>query len=109
MFNPADHYVQVLAITPGQEEKCRERVSQICNYFEKSEEGQEIKQEVHYQKTHRQNTPALESLRKAEQRNKSPYKVSYTFIEMFVFLNLKFFRFLGGNNLKLFFGEVGSQ
>lgn len=39
MFNPADHYVHVLAITPGKEEECKARVRAICQEFRKSEEG----------------------------------------------------------------------
>ncbi|XP_031568131.1 protein white-like [Actinia tenebrosa] len=31
-FNPADFFVQLLAIVPGEEEKCRERTQQICDF-----------------------------------------------------------------------------
>ena len=36
-YNPADHYIHVLAVTPGKERECRESISQICNNFEASE------------------------------------------------------------------------
>ena len=39
MFNPSDHYVHVLAITPGDEDRCRERVQAITNRFKESDEG----------------------------------------------------------------------
>ncbi len=39
-FNPADHYVHVLAITPGDEDTCRKRVGEICQQFEQSDWGE---------------------------------------------------------------------
>jgi len=38
-YNPADHFVQVLAVLPGKEEKCKERINSICNQFNDSEQG----------------------------------------------------------------------
>lgn len=38
-YNPADYYVQLLAIIPGKEESCRQAVTMICDTFEKSELG----------------------------------------------------------------------
>ena len=35
-FNPADHYVNVLAVVPGQEEERRARVAGICDAFKDS-------------------------------------------------------------------------
>ena len=39
MFNPADHYVHVLAITKDDEEVARARIQQICTEFKDSDEG----------------------------------------------------------------------
>ena len=40
MFNPADHYVHVLAVTPGEEDQCRKRIDMICNNFAESADGE---------------------------------------------------------------------
>ena len=41
-YNPADHWVETLAVVPGQEEHCRNRLEEITDQFERSEEGREI-------------------------------------------------------------------
>ncbi|XP_060528288.1 ABC transporter G family member 5-like [Cylas formicarius] len=38
-YNPADYFIQLLAIAPGNEESCRQAVNMICDKFEKSEQG----------------------------------------------------------------------
>jgi ABC-type multidrug transport system ATPase subunit len=38
-YNPADHYLKVLAIAPGNEENCKQRVNDICDNFQKSPQG----------------------------------------------------------------------
>ena len=38
-YNPADHYLKVLAIAPGEEAECRQRVEQICEKFNSSDKG----------------------------------------------------------------------
>ena len=43
-YNPADHWVETLAVVPGQEEHCRNRLAKITDQFERSEEGREIKE-----------------------------------------------------------------
>ena len=43
-YNPADHWVETLAVVPGQEEHCRNRLVKIIDQFERSEEGREIKE-----------------------------------------------------------------
>ncbi|KAF7491271.1 Protein white [Sarcoptes scabiei] len=35
-YNPADFYVQELAVIPGRELECRKKINRICDYFEKS-------------------------------------------------------------------------
>ncbi|XP_059079534.1 protein white-like [Tigriopus californicus] len=76
-FNPADHYVQVLAVTPGDEESCRKRIKHIAEAFEVSPEGRSVVKEVTYQK---QNEHASTQMVKASKRS-SPYKASW--IEQF--------------------------
>lgn len=38
-YNPADYFIQLLAIVPSKEESCRQAVSMICDNFEKSSLG----------------------------------------------------------------------
>lgn len=41
-YNPADHWVQALAVIPGVEEKSRKNIETVCEAFRKSEEGREL-------------------------------------------------------------------
>ena len=43
-YNPADHYVHVLAVTPGNERVCKERVNKICDAFDVSPDGTKLHQ-----------------------------------------------------------------
>ena len=45
-FNPADHFVQTLAVVPGQEEKCGQRISEICDKFQHTEAAQDLRAEI---------------------------------------------------------------
>lgn len=94
-YNPADHYVQVLAIVPGKELECRERVSKMCEDFAQTDEGKvgtrsaikryymtlrlisskgrAVMAEVLYQKEHEHPNPHLED----GSKKKSPYKASW--------------------------------
>ena len=38
-YNPADYYLKVLAIAPGEERKCRQRVEEICKEFDQFDKG----------------------------------------------------------------------
>ena len=59
-YNPADHYVHVLAVTPGQETECRSTVNMICNEFEKDPEGgQIVSNVVDYEVQNAKNMPEL--------------------------------------------------
>ncbi len=86
-FNPSDHYVHVLAIIPGDEESCRERVRAITQEFQDSDEGREIKAVVEHEKTHRKKTPNL--LSEVEQKKPSPYRASW--MEQFWWVKLPLF------------------
>lgn len=39
-FNPADHFMNVLAVTPGKEDGCRNRIQHICQSFRQSAVGE---------------------------------------------------------------------
>ncbi|KAG5892104.1 hypothetical protein JTB14_008073 [Gonioctena quinquepunctata] len=41
-YNPADYFIQLLAIVPEREESCRQAILMICNKFERSETGVKI-------------------------------------------------------------------
>ena len=58
-FNPADHYLHTLAIVPGEEGLCREKIANVCDAFEESEMGVELKKEVVVQKLNPIGIPEL--------------------------------------------------
>ena len=41
-FNPADHYIHVLAVTPGYEAQCKEEIKKICDSFAVSDNGRMV-------------------------------------------------------------------
>jgi len=41
-YNPADHWVQALAVIPGIEEKCRTNIERVCSTFNNSEGGKAL-------------------------------------------------------------------
>lgn len=51
-YNPADHFVITLAIEPGQETQCREKVKNICDSFEASEAYKEMKEKTDEMASH---------------------------------------------------------
>ncbi len=38
-YNPSDHYVNVLAVSPGKEDECKKRIKAVCDAYQESEEG----------------------------------------------------------------------
>ena len=42
-FNPADHYIHVLAVRPGNEAQCREEINSICDSFTVTDAGQTVR------------------------------------------------------------------
>lgn len=38
-YNPADYYIQLLAIIPSREESCKQAIDLICDQFESSDVG----------------------------------------------------------------------
>merc|ERR1711936_444779 len=69
-YNPADHWVETLAVVPGQEEDSRSRLELITDQFEKSEEGRQMRERPATD-SHHYNQPS------SGQANKSPYKASW--------------------------------
>ncbi|KAF2898582.1 hypothetical protein ILUMI_07596, partial [Ignelater luminosus] len=41
-YNPADYFIQFLAVLPGKEESCKQAINSICDTFEKSEFGAKL-------------------------------------------------------------------
>lgn len=71
-YNPADFFVQTLAIVPGNEEQCREKVKQICDVY-KDTEAEAIKGENAY-------TNYVQDPSGADHvvfKKRSPYKASW--------------------------------
>ena len=73
-YNPADHYIHVLAVTPGKESECRALINQVCETFHQSELGHQVQNEIQYQLDHVASATNAQ-LKQAEQR--SPYKASW--------------------------------
>ncbi|XP_060593436.1 protein white-like [Ruditapes philippinarum] len=42
-FNPADFYVLTLAVRPGKEDECKEKIENICDKFDSSTYSKTIK------------------------------------------------------------------
>jgi hypothetical protein len=48
-YNPADFFIQLLAIVPTREEACRQTIEIVCDSFQTSEAGQRIVAEAELQ------------------------------------------------------------
>ncbi|CAG0918233.1 unnamed protein product, partial [Notodromas monacha] len=48
-FNPSDFFVYTLAVVPGQESRCRNKIRAICNQFTVSEDGLKMEENVQQQ------------------------------------------------------------
>ncbi|XP_076242442.1 protein white isoform X3 [Calliopsis andreniformis] len=72
-YNPADYFVQMLAVVPGQEMSCRHAISTVCDAFQKSDHGIKIALEAESV-----NGEFEDSLRDSKYpENRSPYKASW--------------------------------
>ncbi|XP_073236643.1 protein white-like [Porites lutea] len=75
-YNPADYFVQTLAIVPGEEEQCRDRVKEICDAYSEVE-AERSKEESGYKSgdrgIERQDSFQADVLFK----KRSPYKASW--------------------------------
>ncbi|KAK7601642.1 hypothetical protein V9T40_009083 [Parthenolecanium corni] len=76
--NPADYYIQLLAVIPSQEEECRNKIQSICDSYENSEYAQRLHKELS-----RQRESKLKSIYSNGWMDsnavakKSPYKASW--------------------------------
>ncbi|CAL8147556.1 unnamed protein product [Orchesella dallaii] len=73
-FNPADFFIQTLAIQPGSEEECQKIVSNVCDTYDKSSEAQEV-QTLLEERIHSQSVEFLKM--QASLQSRSPYKASW--------------------------------
>lgn len=48
--NPADFFIQLLAIVPSQEEECRNKIQKICDSYENSDYAQKLYKECSRQR-----------------------------------------------------------
>jgi len=70
-YNPADHFVQILAIQPGQEDECRKQLNTICTAFDNSREGMDLLAEVKNEEM------TITDTNQSDSDNRSPYKASW--------------------------------
>lgn len=73
-YNPADYFVQVLAVVPGKEASCRHTINAVCDAFQRSDQGMKIALEAETIQGEFE-----DSLRdpKFGSNGKSPYKASW--------------------------------
>ena len=69
-YNPVDHYVQTLAMVPGEEEQSRQRIERVCEQFDNSAQGLEIGKLV----------DIVPDKRDSSNNKTSPYKVGWFYI-----------------------------
>ncbi|CAG7785655.1 unnamed protein product [Allacma fusca] len=86
-YNPADYYIQTLAIVPDHAEECRHRCNEISLAFARSEDYEELRNEL---KKLSDNAPQMEQLIKGVQKS-SKYEAS-CFVQ-FSTLFVRFCRF----------------
>ncbi|XP_076166926.1 protein white-like isoform X2 [Ptiloglossa arizonensis] len=72
-YNPADYFVQMLAVVPGREMSCRHAINTVCNAFQKSNHGVKIALEAEAT-----NGEFEDTLRDSKDpKNRSPYKATW--------------------------------
>ena len=69
LFNPADHFVQVLAVVPGNEEQCRQNIAAICDLYQESSQGRLVQKLVE--------ETEVTARQDVETAYRSPYKASW--------------------------------
>ncbi|XP_034944953.1 protein white-like isoform X2 [Chelonus insularis] len=72
-YNPADYFVQVLAVVAGKEAECRHTINAVCDAFQRSDHGMKIALEA--EAIQNEFTDLLKD-RKFKDK-KSPYKASW--------------------------------
>lgn len=74
-YNPADYFVQVLAVVPGREVSCRHAINTVCDAFQRSEHGMKIALEA--EAINGEFEDSLKDLKTAGKGSTSPYKASW--------------------------------
>ncbi|XP_076634762.1 ABC transporter G family member 3 [Colletes latitarsis] len=72
-YNPADYFVQMLAVVPGREASCHHAINTVCDAFQKSDQG--IKIALEAEATNGEFEDSLRDSKNHE--NRSPYKASW--------------------------------
>jgi len=72
-YNPADHFIQVLAVIPGRELACKHAINTTCDIFQKSEYGMRVILEA--ETVHGEDS--LKRFKDSENTCRSPYKASW--------------------------------
>lgn len=73
-YNPADYFVQTLAVVPGRELACRHAIKATCDYFQRSEYGMKIASEA--EAVHGEFEDSLKRLKHSHSSG-SPYKATW--------------------------------
>lgn len=76
--NPADFYIQLLAVVPSQEEECRSTIHKICDSYEKSEYAEKLSHDLGKQKNDKTNSIYTNGwVENNHMAKRSPYKASW--------------------------------
>ena len=73
-YNPADYFIQLLAVVPGRETACRHSINAVCDKFQKSTLGIKLLSEV---RTINHSNDIINSEKKYKSLNISSYKASW--------------------------------
>lgn len=76
-YNPADYYVQLLAVVPTQEDSCRQTIEMICDSFKTSDVGQKTTLEAAEAATNKGLFQSDMYSNGMSIRSSSPYKASW--------------------------------
>ncbi|XP_012134698.1 protein white isoform X2 [Megachile rotundata] len=71
-YNPADYFVQMLAVVPGEEASCRHAINTVCDAFRRSDQGMKIALEAESV-----DGQFEDSLKNSKSESRSPYKASW--------------------------------
>lgn len=74
-YNPADYFIQVLAVIPGRELASRYAIKTACDAFRRSEYGLKVALEA--ETVHGEFEDALKQLKHSKDSDRSPYKASW--------------------------------
>ncbi|BFY98583.1 hypothetical protein BsWGS_01622 [Bradybaena similaris] len=82
-YNPADHFIFTLAVTPGQEEECRKKTRILCDRFSISAEADMISWETETLikiACENKNDPLLDEVVAGESRYKASWLTQYRYL-----------------------------